>query len=428
MMNGLAQYLAKVVKKLQQFLNRGEKTLEELPLHLKGLDPESLEAIALKKMVGETAELNRRYTLKDTCAMVGVSHTLIYTCEEDGRLPPPDIRVNSKNNSRAGYTINQINRIREVVGTCPTRKKVPQIISMPNLKGGAGKTTVLNNLAHYLAILGHKVLILDSDPQGSMSFNFGKRPDIDVFYEHTFGPYMLMDDNALVEAGHPIGSAKNLHYAIQKTYWDNIDIIPACLENLNIDLRFGEEPLKSISAEQKYSHLRDGLLEVGAGVYDFILIDGTPSLNVTTLNILCACDAVFVPTPAAMLDYASTIKFINMMEQSLSSFIDAGVIVNFPDVRFFVTGYKPNSKYVRLMGNTIRQAFEVERGDVLKTAIEHSEEVHKASTRMLSIFEINPSEADNRARLKTTITNYTSLFVEILAALHDGDQTNTEVA
>src|SRR5690606_23386518 len=144
--------------------------------------------------------------------------------------------------------------------------------------------------------------------------------------------------------------------------------------------------------------LRNGLLEVGEN-YDFVIVDGTPSLNISTLNVVSACDMCFVPTPAAMLDFASTLQFAGLVAETIETYNDSGIYPNVPDIRFFITKFT-SSSYAQFMGQIIRRVFTVERGDVLSNEAHASDEIGKANNSTYSIYEQNPAEADNRKRLK----------------------------
>ena len=106
--------------------------------------------------------------------MTGISHTRLYAAEKDGRLPEPDYRKDTKNKVRSGYTINQINHIRSVFKKSQSKPEGSNaaIIGVCNLKGGSRKTTTCHLFSQYLALKGYKVLVLDTDPQGSLSFFF----------------------------------------------------------------------------------------------------------------------------------------------------------------------------------------------------------------------------------------------------------------
>jgi len=408
------QYLEAALKKINTVVERGEKIMKEIPglvrkSQMNKHDQEWLEATEVDDRVQQ-----RRYGTTQAAEMAGISTGLLYAAEHDGRLPELEFRIDTAKKVRAGYTINHINHMQNVFGTAPRKPEgaAAAVVGVLNLKGGSHKTTTCHLFGQYLAIQGYRVLFLDTDPQGSLSFYFGKRPDDNVHYENTIAPFFLEDDEALQAVGHPEGACQSLHYAVQKTYWDNIDIIPACLQNLNIDLMM---PMVMDEAKvpmiDRIMKLRRGLLDVGEN-YDFIIIDGTPSLNISTLNVVSACDVCFVPTPAAMLDFASTLQFAGLVAETADLYKESDIYPNIPDMRYFITKFS-GSSYAHFMGQIIRRVFGVERGDVLSSEAHASDEIGKSSTSTYSIYEKNPSDSDNRKRLKTTIEMFNSLFSEM---------------
>ena len=407
-------YLLSILDKIDTAVERGETIIKQIPGLVKKAqkdkhDPDWIETAQVDERIQ-----NRRYGTTQAAEMAGISHSLLYDAESDGRLPKPEWRMDTAKKVRSGYTINHINHIRQVFNTAPRKPEGANaaIVGILNLKGGSRKTTTCHLFSQYLAIQGYKVLLVDTDPQGSLSFFFGKRPDDNVHYENTIAPFLLEDDAALVEAGHPEGTSRSLHYAVQKTYWDNIDIIPSCLQNLNIDLMMPKVmDNANIPLMDRIMKLRSGLVDVGAN-YDFIIVDGTPSLNISTLNVVSACDICFVPTPAAMLDFASTLQFAALVAETIETYKENEIYPNIPDIRFFITKYS-GSSYAQFMGQIIRRVFNVERGDVLSSEAYASDEIGKATNSMYSIYEKNPKESDNRKRLKSTIDMFDKLFAEM---------------
>ncbi len=411
-------YLINSRDKINEVVDRGERIIDQIPELIKNtqkgkIDPEQIEAIQVNKRV-----LKRRYGTTQAAKMANISHSLLYAAEADGRLPKPDYRTDTVKKVRAGYTINQINKIRDVFKTAPRKPEGSDaaVIGVLNLKGGSQKTTICHLFSQYLALQGYRILLLDTDPQGSLSFYYGKRPDVDVFYEHTIAPFLLEDEAALVEAGYAEGASLTPQYAIQPTYWGNIDIIPSCLQNLNIDLlmpRVMDEA--HVPFFDRVMKLRCGMQAVGKN-YDFIIIDGTPSLNLSTLNVISACDMCFVPTPAAMSDFASTLQFSALIAEAIATYEKTQIYPNVPDIRYFIAKYTKSS-YAQFMAQVIRRVFNVERGDVLSHEAHHSDEVGKATSHITSIYEVNPSEADNRKRLRDTIGMFNDLFGEMRDAV-----------
>jgi len=146
-----------------------------------------------------------------------------------------------------------------------------EIVAMCNQKGGVGKTTTTINLGAALVELGFKVLLVDFDPQGSLSVGLGVNP-------HTLG---LSIYNLL------LGREHTPHEVIHPSSIEGMDILPS-----NIDLSAAEVQLVSeVAREQTLMRV----LNKVRGDYDFILIDCAPSLGLLTINALTASDWVLMP-------------------------------------------------------------------------------------------------------------------------------------
>ncbi|MCW3157963.1 ParA family protein [Micropruina sonneratiae] len=145
------------------------------------------------------------------------------------------------------------------------------IIAMCNQKGGVGKTTTTINLGAALAETGRRVLLVDFDPQGSLSVGLGINP-------HTLETSIY---NLLLTRDHDV------HDIITESVVDGLDILPA-----NIDLSAAEVQLVSEVAREQT--LKRVLAQV-RGEYDVILIDCAPSLGLLTVNALTAADRVLMP-------------------------------------------------------------------------------------------------------------------------------------
>jgi chromosome partitioning protein len=149
----------------------------------------------------------------------------------------------------------------------------PKIIALANQKGGVGKTTTAINLAAGLAELGHRVLLVDIDPQGNTSTGLGIRPE-----SRKRTSYDLIVDGA------------DLQHVVVETGLPDVLVIPA-----NADLSSAD--LDIVSNEKRSFLLHDALRQPDMDRYalDYILIDCPPALSLLTVNALVACDAVLVP-------------------------------------------------------------------------------------------------------------------------------------
>ena len=160
-------------------------------------------------------------------------------------------------------------------------KDKPTVIAVVNQTGGTAKTTTVENLGIGLARQGKKVLLVDTDPQGSLTISLGyPRPDeLDVTL---FDLLNKTINEAVVNAGEGI-----LHQP------EGIDLIPA-----NISLAGLEVALVNTMNRER---VLKQFLEPIKGNYDYVLLDCMPSLGMLTVNALAASDAALVPVQANYL-------------------------------------------------------------------------------------------------------------------------------
>ena len=172
-----------------------------------------------------------------------------------------------------------------------------RIIAMCNQKGGVGKTTTTINLGAALAEYGRKVLLVDFDPQGSLSVGLGVNPyDIDKsVYDLIMTRDVSLDDVVL------------------KSNVPGLDIVPS-----NIDLSAAEVQLVTeVAREQVLTRA----LAPAVAEYDFIIIDCQPSLGLLTVNALTAAHGVIVPMEAeffALRGVAMLVETIQKVQDRLN--------------------------------------------------------------------------------------------------------------
>ena len=160
-------------------------------------------------------------------------------------------------------------------------KEKPTVIAVVNQKGGTAKTTTVENLGIGLAREGKKVLLVDTDPQGSLTISLGyPRPDeLEITLFDLLNKTINEDS---VSAGEGI-----LHQA------EGIDLIPA-----NISLAGLEVALVNTMNRER---ILKQFLQPVKGNYDYVLLDCMPSLGMLTVNALAAADAALVPVQANYL-------------------------------------------------------------------------------------------------------------------------------
>ena len=185
-----------------------------------------------------------------------------------------------------------------------------KIIAVANQKGGVGKTTTCVNTCAALTEAGRKVLLCDMDPQGNSTSGLGvdKNRDAASMY------HVLIDG---IEAAS----------VIEKTPYG--DILPAnkILSGAGIEL---------VTAQRREFVLKNALAPIGA-LYDFILIDCPPSLEMLTLNSLCAANTVLIPVQCeyyALEGLTDLMTTIRMTKKALNPGLEIeGVLLTMYDAR-----------------------------------------------------------------------------------------------
>ncbi len=237
-------------------------------------------------------------------------------------------------------------------------------IAVVNQKGGTGKTTTCENLGVGLAAEGKKVLLIDTDPQASLTIALGHpRPDdLDV---------TLTDMMSKVMMEEPIAPGEGiLHHA------EGVDLMPA-----NISLSGLEVSL--VNAMSRESILKQYIDTVNKD-YDVILLDCMPSLGMLTINALAAADNVVVPVQAAYLPakgLEQLLQTINKVKRQINPKLKIeGILLTMVDNR---------TNYAKDIASLIRETY----GDKIKvfdTEIPQSVRAAEIAAEGTSIYKHDP--------------------------------------
>jgi len=242
--------------------------------------------------------------------------------------------------------------------------KKATVMAVVNQKGGTGKTTTCENLGVGLAMEGKKVLVVDTDPQASLTISLGyPMPDeLPVTLSDLMGKVMT---EKAIEPGEGI-----LHHE------EGVDLVPA-----NIELSGLEVSL--VNTMSRETILRQYLDTVKQN-YDFILLDCMPSLGMLTVNALAAADTVLIPVQAQYLPakgLEQLLQTISKVRRQINPKLKIeGILLTMVDSR---------TNYAKDISNLIRENYGGKL-KVYKTDIPRSVRAEEISAEGTSIFKHDP--------------------------------------
>ncbi|MEM8728875.1 MAG: AAA family ATPase [Pseudomonadota bacterium] len=367
----------------------------------------------------------------------------------DPSLPGGQVEPDGRQRWFSLEEINELRRRLKVKGASlmPARPPGKRALraAVANFKGGAGKSTVALHFAHAAALDGYRVLVVDFDPQATLSHSMGLT---DVSEDHTVWGIMARDliretdrMNAAT-TGAESGTAlprrqlpstitglglSDLRVAdfIKPSSWPTIDVIPSCANAAFVEF-----------ASAQYRHLNPDwtffaavsryLDQLSDDAYDLILFDCPPAIGYQSMNAVFAADMLYVPSGPGYWEYDSTTSFIGQLSEALEDLADGfdktlptGKIALpkvFHDIRFLLTRYEPGNDLHRAMFEAFRKVF----GDHVAThPVEMTRAVEQSGRFLNSVYEMDYRDMTRETwrRARATFDNaYTEFRAAMLSA------------
>ena len=201
------------------------------------------------------------------------------------------------------------------------------IVAIVNQKGGVGKSTTAINLAAYLAEKGEKILVVDMDPQANATSGLG--------VEESPGGCMY---DVLLEG-------KPLEEVAVKTSIEGLDVAPSTINLVGAEV----ELVSSLAREYKLKRILGKMPE---GLYDRVLMDCPPSLDLLTLNALTAADEVLIPIQCeyyALEGLTQLMRSIRMVREELNPELRVGGVL--------LTMFDPRTNLAHQVAEEVRSFF-----------------------------------------------------------------------
>ncbi|MEP4199272.1 MAG: AAA family ATPase [Aliishimia sp.] len=335
----------------------------------------------------------------------------------DPSLPEGEVEPDGR---QRWYTLEEVNELRRKLRIkgqplLPPRPAGKRAIraAIANFKGGAGKSTVALHFAHAAALDGYRVLMVDFDPQATLSHSMGLS---DVSEEVTVWGIMVRDlireterMNAATqgaESGTALPARKlpesvigmglealRVTDFIKPTSWPTIDLIPSCANAAFVE--FASAQYRHLNPEWSFFAAVSRYLDlISPDAYDLIVFDCPPAIGYQSMNAVFAADVLYVPSGPGYWEYDSTTSFIGQLSEALEDLgrfrggLPPGTTPDkvFADIRFLLTRFEPNNDLHRAMQSAFEKVF---GAHVTENPIEMTRAVEQSGRFLSSIYEMD---------------------------------------
>lgn len=275
-----------------------------------------------------------------------------------------------------------------------------QVISCVSFKGGSAKTTTAAYLSQWCALHGYRVLVIDMDPQASLSSMAGLQPEIDFSHQGT------IYDAIRYDAPRPMAEV------IRKTYFHGLDIAAGGLILSEYETETPYALRRGID-NPFYLRLREAIFSVEAN-YDLVFIDCPPQLGFLTLSALVASSSIIIPVVPNFIDVASLAQFLSMASSLLDTIRDAGLTLNYDFLRYLVSRFEPSDGPQAQVAGLLRANFGKR---VMTEAFLKSTAISDAGLTHQTLFEVGRGSM-NRQTYARAIESVDAVARELEQTIH----------
>ncbi len=389
--------------------------------------------------------------------MFGVpADTLRKKIADDPTLPQGEVLDDG--GRQRWFTLDDINEIRRRVrfrGRTLLPERPPgraMRVAVSNFKGGVGKSVVAQHFANAAALDGYRVLVIDFDPQATLTHTMGLT---EVHEENTVWGILCRDlcreaDRIAASYDHPddcpypssaelpedvvaVGRHRTQDF-IHRTCWPTIDIIPSCANAAFVE--FASAQYRSLhKAWSFFGCVARYLDELPDDQYDLIIFDCPPAIGYQSLNAAFAADILYIPSGPGYWEYDSTTSFLGQLGDALADIsegfsqiaADAGISLpkQFHDTRILMTRFEGSNDLHQAMLTAFRNVF---GADVCNHTIELTRAVEQSGRFQMSVYEQDYRQMTRETwkRARTSFDNaYAEFRATVLKAWHTREAATT---
>lgn len=345
----------------------------------------------------------RKFSMKEAADFMKLNQNTFrhYIGTKSDELPTGEM----DRSNRRYFTADEIHEIQRLLvemgkidrDTYPRRKggEKLQVLTCFNLKGGVSKTSTSVHLAERLSMVGYRVLCIDLDAQASLTNMFGVSPELHPDMPSAYDVIRYV-------------RSKPTKDVIQKTYFPNIDLIPASMEIIEFEYETAISFRSPNGTTSFHTRISDALKSIEDD-YDLVIFDTPPQMSFAVLSALFASTGVLIPLNASMLDTMSLSTFLEMAGDLMEVIEQHDPDHKFDFIKFLITRYESSDLPQVQMASFLRTVLGT---SVMKTEFVKSTAIGDAANTKQPLYEIEPRDL-NRKTYERVIESLTGISDEL---------------